>query len=216
MRVGAYIDGLNLYYGGRHLCGRGTPGWRWLDVPKLAELLVSRNKDWIEQQAVVHRIAYCSAMIDGVPDAHAPQRQRTYLAALDADSRVAIELGTFVNRNVKGINVSTGAIQTVQVPEEKGSDVNVASHLLIDVLTHRIDAAVLITNDSDLRLPAQRARDHLPLGTVNPRGTPTAQALRGRPDDGASGHWWYSLTAEDFFSCQLSDAVGEHRKPAGW
>ena len=97
MRVGAYVDGLNLYYGGRHLCGRSTPGWRWLDVPKLVELLVSRNRAWIAQQAVIHRIAYCSAMIDGV-----------------------------------------------------------------------------------------------------------------------SGHWWYSLTADDFFSCQLSDAVGEHRKPAGW
>jgi len=73
MRVGAYIDGLNLYHGGRHLCGRGTPGWRWLDVPRLVELLVSRNKAWIAQQAVVHRIAYCSAMIDSVPDTQSPQ-----------------------------------------------------------------------------------------------------------------------------------------------
>jgi len=31
MRVGAYIDGLNLYYKGRAHCGRDQPGWRWLD-----------------------------------------------------------------------------------------------------------------------------------------------------------------------------------------
>ncbi|MGD8166690.1 hypothetical protein ACEXOS_005665 [Herbiconiux sp. P16] len=34
--------------------------------------------------------------------------------------------------------------------EEKGSDVNVASHLLIDVLEKRVDAAVVVSNDSDL------------------------------------------------------------------
>ena len=216
MRVGAYIDGLNLYYGGRHLCGRESPGWRWLDVVKLVELLVSRNRSWTARQAAVHRIAYCTALIGGVPDAQAPHRQGTYLAALGAEPRVVVELGNFVTRNVRGIDTSTGALHTVQVPEEKGSDVNVATHLLIDLLTDKIDAAVLITNDSDLRLPAQHARGRLPLGTVNPRGTPTAQGLRGQPDDGAGGHWWYSLTAEDFRSCQLPIAVGEHRKPAGW
>lgn len=216
MRVGAYIDGLNLYYGGRHLCGRGTTGWRWLDIPKLVELLVSRNKGWTAQRAVVDRVAYCTALISGVPDAQASQRQLTYLAALEAESRVEVELGTFVTRKVRGMDVSTGALHTVQIPEEKGSDVNVASHLLVDLLTDKIDAAVLITNDSDLRLPAKRARGHLPLGTVNPRGTPTAQGLQGQPNDGAGGHWWYSLTANDFRSCQLPELVGGHRKPAGW
>jgi hypothetical protein len=34
--------------------------------------------------------------------------------------------------------------------EEKGSDVNVASHLLVDVLTSVVDAAVVVSNDSDL------------------------------------------------------------------
>lgn len=42
--------------------------------------------------------------------------------------------------------------------EEKGSDVNVASHLLIDVLTERVDAAVVISNDSDLAYPVAYAR----------------------------------------------------------
>ena len=33
MKVGVYIDGLNLYYGGRATVGRSAPGWRWLDLP---------------------------------------------------------------------------------------------------------------------------------------------------------------------------------------
>ncbi|MXW42984.1 MAG: NYN domain-containing protein [Acidimicrobiia bacterium] len=216
MRVGAYVDGLNLYYGGRHLCGRSTPGWRWLDITKLVELLISRNNTWISQQALVHRIVYCTALIGGIPDAQASQRQKTYLAALEAESQVVVELGNFINRKVKGPDLSTGDIHTLQVPEEKGSDVNVASHLLIDLHTDKIDAAVLITNDSDLRLPAQHARKHLPLGTVNPRGKPTTQALRGQPEDGTGNHWWYSLTANDFRSCQFPKAVGEYQKPANW
>ena len=36
MRVGVYVDGFNVYYGGRGLCGRGTAGWRWLDLRALA------------------------------------------------------------------------------------------------------------------------------------------------------------------------------------
>ena len=33
--------------------------------------------------------------------------------------------------------------------EEKGSDVNVATHLLIDACDNNIEAAVVISNDSD-------------------------------------------------------------------
>jgi hypothetical protein len=35
LRVGIYIDGYNLYYGGRGTCGRGAAGWRWLDLRQL-------------------------------------------------------------------------------------------------------------------------------------------------------------------------------------
>lgn len=55
--------------------------------------------------------------------------------------------------------------------EEKGSDVNVASHLLLDVLTGAADAAIVISNDSDLRFPIQEARQRLP--TCGPFWVPT-------------------------------------------
>ncbi len=75
--------------------------------------------------------------------------------------------------------------------EEKGSDVNVAAHLLLDVLEHRIDAAVVISNDSDVQFPVQTARDRVPVGTVNPSRSHTAGKLRGSPADGVGNHWWY-------------------------
>jgi hypothetical protein len=43
VRVGVYIDGFNLYYGGRGLCGRSTPGWRWLDIRRLASTLIKEQ-----------------------------------------------------------------------------------------------------------------------------------------------------------------------------
>jgi hypothetical protein len=43
------------------------------------------------------------------------------------------------------------AAVTAATYEEKGSDVNVAAHLLVDVLAGGFDAAVVISNDSDLR-----------------------------------------------------------------
>jgi hypothetical protein len=87
--------------------------------------------------------------------------------------------------------------------EEKGSDVNVASHLLLDILEQRVDAAVVISNDSDLKFPVQTARNRVPVGTVNPSGNQLAGKLRGRQTDGVGNHWWYQLTPADFHSCSL-------------
>ena len=46
--------------------------------------------------------------------------------------------------------------------EEKGSDVNVASHLLLDVLSGSVDAAMVISNDSDRRCPFERLANECP------------------------------------------------------
>ena len=52
MKVGVYIDGFNLYYGGRALFGRSAPGWRWLDLRQLSQRLLHRREDWLEHGAV--------------------------------------------------------------------------------------------------------------------------------------------------------------------
>ena len=54
MRIGVYVDGYNLYYGARGLCGRGTRGWRWLDIRALAQRLIAASPNW--SNATVHRI----------------------------------------------------------------------------------------------------------------------------------------------------------------
>ncbi|MCJ1673959.1 MULTISPECIES: hypothetical protein [unclassified Rathayibacter] len=100
--------------------------------------------------------------------------------------------------------------------EEKGSDVNVASHLLIDVLERSVDAAVVISNDSDLEFPIREARRRVPVGVVNPTPAYRAGALAGEPGEGAGGHWWYELTDHDLRSSQLPERIDRLSRPDGW
>jgi hypothetical protein len=105
--------------------------------------------------------------------------------------------------------------------EEKGSDVNVAAHPLLDVLKGQpgqqpIDAAVVISNDSDLKFPIDCARQLVLVGLVNPTRGYTAGALSAPANTGVGNHWWYQMTADDFYACQLTDSTGGVTKPPPW
>ncbi|HET7573684.1 MAG TPA: hypothetical protein VFJ99_01075 [Solirubrobacterales bacterium] len=100
--------------------------------------------------------------------------------------------------------------------EEKGSDVNVGTHLLLDVLQEEVDAAVVVSNDSDLKLPVREARQRVPVGIVNPGPAELAGDLRGQPADGVGGHWWGQLTADRYRGHQLPDPVNGITRPNAW
>jgi 2C-methyl-D-erythritol 2,4-cyclodiphosphate synthase len=241
MKVGVYIDGFNLYYGARGVCGKGTAGWRWLDLRSLAAGLIPPS--W--RAATVSRVVYCTARIDAKENPSGHADQDTYLHAVaDSGNVDAIEYGYYVSRvkraplateDRKGRPVLTRSdwpimvrdLSDTDVPdasfivsharrEEKASDVNVAAHLLLDALQGSVDAAIVISNDSDLRFPIREARKRLPVGTINPSGAYLAGALRGQPSDGVGGHWWRQLTAGDFFAHQLPDPAAGHSRPSGW
>jgi hypothetical protein len=100
--------------------------------------------------------------------------------------------------------------------EEKGSDVNVASHLLLDVLTNEVDAAIVVSNNSDLRFPSKRARRRVPVGAVNPSTNRLAGDLRGNSLEGAGRHCWHQLSAAEIMGSQLPNPAGGFRRPVGW
>jgi hypothetical protein len=244
MQVGVYIDGFNLYYGAKGIMGGGgRPGWRWLDLRQLSINLVAQRSGWA--QANVTRVVYCTARINGSSSSSAQHDQDTYLRALKNHNSVDVcEEGHYVNRvatsplampdqrgnpvlvnsawpvMVKDAqdNAVHGATFMVKVArrEEKGSDVNVASHLLIDLYEQRIDAAVVISNDSDLAFPVRHARTKMPVGLVYPSKGYLAGALRGQPTDGVGSHWWHRVNATDLTSAQLPTSVGALTRPFGW
>lgn len=100
--------------------------------------------------------------------------------------------------------------------EEKGSDVNLGTHLLLDVLEGAIEAAVVVSNDSDLKLPVREARTRVPVGIVKPGPGHLAGDLRGTPGEGAGEHWWAQLDAERIQENQLPKHVAEVTRPSGW
>jgi len=58
----------------------------------------------------------------------------------------------------------------VEKTEEKGSDVNLASHLVRDAFQKQFEVAALVTNDSDLAEPVRIVAEELkvPVGILNP------------------------------------------------
>ena len=243
MRVGVYVDGYNLYYGGRSLCGRGTPGWRWLDIRGLARTLISERKNW--PGATLSRIVYCTARVDQAENPSSYWDQDTYLKALEGVGSVDhIEYGHYVARlryaplavrgpgrqpqlvtptwpvtviDPTGVEIADAHfLVSIVQREEKGTDVNVASHLLLDVLRGDVDAVIVISNDSDLMLPIRKARELIPIGVINPTSRQIAGALRGRPADGAGRHFWRDLQADDFTRHQLPDPADGYFRPNGW
>ncbi|MFI9382718.1 NYN domain-containing protein [Kutzneria sp. NPDC052558] len=241
-----YVDAFNVYYGARSICGRGSAGWRWLDLAGLAMDLI-KPQIWPEPRLV--RFAYCTAPRDRAGDPSSLADQQTYVGALREHTAIVVvtngkyvprpKCGVLLERDgrpprrvvspgpaalpawlpaeeVTGPDGQTELLVSVSTFEEKGSDVNVASHLLIDVLTDEVDAAVVLSNDSDLRFPLDHARLHVPVATVNPGAGPTAHDLRGDPAAGVGRHWWRRLRATDYRSHQLPDRVGAFAKPAGW
>lgn len=244
MRVGVYIDGFNLYYGLRGICGRGAAGWRWLDLRALSQILLDGpGRGWAGGHPA--RIVYCTARVSGAANASGQRDQDTYLRALAAHGAYDhLALGTYVSRVATAplatadrrnrpvlahpgwplmVRDSDGAdspratfMASVARREEKGSDVNVASHLLLDVLRGHVDAAIVISNDSDLAFPVGEARNLVPVGTVNPTRSYRAGALAGSPADGVGGHWWHQVTADQAAAAQLPATVGRLVRPQGW
>lgn len=243
MKVGVYVDGFNLYFGAREQCGQGSAGWRWLDIRSLiADALPA---SWLTNGAAIDRVVYCTARVSGIDDPSTPRDQNVYLRALRASGSVDhIEYGNFVRRikpAVLAVRDQKGRPQLVQSQwpvmvqdglgedvsdarflvsvlnrEEKGSDVNVATHLLHDVLRGSVDAAVVVSNDSDLELPLRWVRKDVPVGVINPGPKQLAGKLRGSPTEGIGGHWWDRLSIAAYHAHQLSDPIGKIGKPYGW
>ena len=86
--------------------------------------------------------------------------------------------------------------------EEKGSDVNLASHLLRDAFSKKFEVAVLITNDSDLAEPVRivAPRTRTPGRYPQPTSVPQQgiEAVRHLPqEDQAGGLGSLSISAND-------------------
>jgi uncharacterized LabA/DUF88 family protein len=203
-----YVDGFNLYYG----AGKATP-YKWLDIHKLCQLLLPHNQ--------ILKIKYFTALVTARPgDPDQPNRQQVYLRALRTIPGLEIIYGHFLEHAVSMPLASSlpgkPTYVTVMKTEEKGSDVNIAAHLINDGYKSLYQVAILVSNDSDLVEPIKIVQNDLKLtaGVLNPRPVTPSHELRKyaafvKPIRKGA------LSASQFPSI-LRDGTGIFHKPPNW
>ena len=98
--------------------------------------------------------------------------------------------------------------------EEKGSDVNLACHLLLDAFQGAYDVAAVISNDSDLVEPIRIATQILgkPVGLLSPVDNPN-------PELQNAASFVRRISPSDIAASQFPDPVvdgAKISKPATW
>ena len=210
MRTSIYIDGFNLYYG----AVKGTP-YKWLDFKSAFAMLLQPHHQ-------ITAIKYFTAPVSGKRDPQQPVRQQTYWRALQASTpEFRLYKGSFLTHPVTWplAQPQTGQrYATVLKTEEKGSDVNLAVHLVNDAWQDAFDCAVIVSNDSDLAEGMRLVRQHHPrklLGLVFPR-----RDTGGHPSRELSqhAHFVLRLGSRVLAACQLPAAIAGTtiRKPSAW
>lgn len=206
MRTYIYVDGFNLYFGAL----KGTP-FRWLDLRCLCELLLPGHR--------IDCIKYFTAHVTArLQDPDQPLRQQTYLRALRTIPILEIILGHYLTHAVMmpAANPKPGEKKYVRVlkSEEKGSDVNMAAHLVNDAHLGRYDVAVLVTNDSDL-LEAVTIVKGLGkrVGVLNPHEH--ASRVLAREATFMKRIRRGTLSTSQF-PAAMTNGRGEFQRPAGW
>ncbi len=114
-------------------------------------------------------------------------------------------------------NPVAGQPKTIEVirTNEKGSDVNLATHLLHDAYQIRYESAVVISGDSDLLTAVQVVKNELskPVGVLNPQKRPSRMLQKYAT---FYKHIRPGVLAASQFPATLRDEHGNFSKPAGW
>jgi uncharacterized LabA/DUF88 family protein len=208
MKTIVYVDGFNLYYG----AVKGTP-YKWLNVLTLCKFLLPKNQ--------IIKIKYFTAPVTARPnDPDQPNRQQLFFRALHTIPELEIIFGHFLSHEIMMplAHPAPGEPKHVRVikTEEKGSDVNIAAHMVNDGHKGLYQVAILVSNDSDLVEPVKIVRNELklPVGVLNPFVNTASYDLRRyatfvKPI--RSG----ALSASQF-PPTLKDSKGTFYKPASW
>ncbi|MCW5589075.1 MAG: NYN domain-containing protein [Legionellales bacterium] len=143
-RTIVYVDGFNLYYGSLR-----KTDYKWLDLKRLFTLLLGETH-------AIQEIKYFTAKISPRDKTDkSPDRQKLYLLAI---SKYIQELKIYYGHYLTSKIMAKVCEPTSTIPkfiqvfktEEKGSDVNLALHILNDAWLNKYDCAVLVSNDGDI------------------------------------------------------------------
>ena len=192
----------------------------------------------------IGKIKYFTANVSArKDDPDKPTRQQIYYRALKTIPDFEIIRGKFMSRDramplskpffgdgllvrfVRKILLKLGIddsfldrhkIVKVIYTEEKGSDVNLATHLLIDGFGKEYDTAVVVSNDSDLEAPIKYVRDILKLQVIllNPDEKTTSKTLARAASSVRQIRKGVLATSQ--FPEKMKDHSGTFHKPETW
>ena len=208
MKTIIYVDGFNLYYG----AVRGT-AYKWLNVQKLCQLLLPKNQ--------IVKIKYFTALVTARPnDVDQPNRQQIYLRALRTIPNLDIILGHFLEHEIMMpvANSIPGGQKYVKVikTEEKGSDVNIAAHIINDGYKGNYEVAVILSNDSDLVEPIKIVRQELKLPVIVLNPIPAHPSHELQKFATFMKPIRKKVLSASQFPIKMKDRTGNFHKPPTW
>jgi uncharacterized LabA/DUF88 family protein len=164
-RTTVFVDGLNFHYGVARRFGI-----RWINLMALCRRVLSPRWHHVTELRL-----YTSAFIEGDGEHADPIGQQMHLRALQCHEAVVLRFGHFKTRRERLRlalpDGSAGDRVPVLALREKGSDVNLAADLVHLAHQKRFEAAVVVSNDSDLAGAIRIVRQEigLPVGVINPQ-----------------------------------------------
>jgi uncharacterized LabA/DUF88 family protein len=179
MRTIIYVDGFNLYF--RLLQKR--PALKWLNIKALAEHVLKPINQIVAVRYYTARVSARSARHDNKSTSTRWRRS----------PKISVHLGMFLtSEKFAGLVHPPQFRPTASMPqpwpdlvkvlkvEEKGSDVNLACHLLLDAFQGNFDVAAVLSNDSDLVEPIRIVTQVLrkPVGLLSPVSNPNPELSR--------------------------------------
>lgn len=217
MKLNVYVDAFNLYYG----VLKGTP-YKWLNLRRYCELQFPNDS--------IHRIRYFTARVQSRannPDQDA--RQDIYLRALQTVPNLELHFGHYLSSTVSmplafPLPRSPRMVQVLK-SEEKGSDVNIAVHMILDAVDADCEGMILLSDDSDLAEPVNiiTSRFKLPVTTVHPIRPPMAGSKPRYPSGSLRKVATRSITvtqrhlkASQFPSVFMDNNGNSISKPPSW
>ena len=195
-----------MYYG----MLKRTPNSKWLNVSLwLSNILTAQYSPL--------KIKYFTANVQPKPhDPHTSIRQSIYFRALATLPNVELIKGRFKKKSVT-FQVNKDLKICGNVPEEKGTDVNIGVHLVNDAHLNAFDTAILVSNDSDIAEAVRIVRRDLKkeIWVINPCiDTPPCQELIQHASQFRVVREGAIRSSQ--FNPTLTDSVGSFTKPPTW
>ena len=146
LRVIAYVDGFNLYYG---LRAKRWKKYYWLNIQKLVQQFIRPHQTLVATK-------YFTTIIKYPNDRR--QRQQVFLEALKTLPDLQIYYGHFLS----DVITCRSCGHTYTTYHEKMTDVNIAVELMQDAFGDHFDVAFLLSADSDLVSPISAVQKSFP------------------------------------------------------